>query len=52
MLLGLNLVGDIFQQKLDAVFSNLDFYTGIADDMIVWGEQPDDSGHDKHLTSF
>ena len=28
-------VADVFQCKLDAVFSNLDFCRGIADDMII-----------------
>ena len=42
--------GDAFQCKIDAVFSNLDFCTCIADDMVIWGEQPDGGDHDKHLT--
>ena len=44
--------GDAFQHKLDAVFSKIDFSTVIADDMIIWGEQPDGSDHYKHITNF
>ena len=43
---GLTVAGDAFQCKLVAVYSNLDFCTSIADDMILWGAQPDDSDHD------
>ena len=32
---GLTFGGDVFQCKLDIIFNNLDFYTGIADDMIM-----------------
>ena len=49
---GLTALGDPFQYKLDGVLSNLDFCIGIVDDMIIWGEQPDGSDHDKHLTDF
>ena len=31
----LTVVGDAFQHKLDAVFNNLGFCKGIADDMIT-----------------
>ena len=45
---GLPVAGDTFQHKLDMVICNLDFCKDIADDMIIWGEQPD--GNDKkHL---
>ena len=40
---GLTVVGDAFQHKIEAVFSSLDFCTGIADDVIIRGEQPDGS---------
>ena len=49
---GLTVVGDTFQHKLDKVFSNPDFFTGIADGMIIWREQPAGSYHDKHLTEL
>ena len=52
MALGLTAAEDAFQHKLDTVFSSLDFCTGIADDMIIWGKQPDDSDHDKYLIEF
>ena len=32
---GLTIVGDEIQHKLDAVFSNLDFGKGSADDMFI-----------------
>ena len=35
---GLTVAGDVFKHKLDAVFINLNFVTGIVDDMIIWGE--------------
>ena len=35
MAFGLTVAGDAFYQKLDTVFSNLDFYTVIADVMIM-----------------
>ena len=50
MSFGLTVTGDEFQHKLDAVFSNLDFCTCTANDMIIWREQPDSSGHYKCLT--
>ena len=52
MIFGCTVAGDEFQQELDAVFSNIDFYIGIADDMIICREQPDGSDHDRHLTEF
>ncbi len=42
---GLFVSQDIFQRKLDAVFSNTDNITGIADDIIVSGSTPRE--HDK-----
>ena len=38
---GITVLGDAFQRKLDAIYSNLPHTIGIADDMIVWGEKPD-----------
>ena len=49
---GLTVAGYTFQCKLDAIFNSLDFYTGIADDMMIWGEDADGSDFDKHLTKF
>lgn len=34
---GINVSGDIFQRKLDAVFQNIPNITGIADDIIIFG---------------
>ncbi len=42
---GLVVSQDIFQRKLDAIFSNIDHVTGIADDIIVSGSTPRE--HDK-----
>ena len=50
MPLGLTVARDAFQHKLDTVLSNYVFYTGIVDDMIMWGEQPD--GGDPSKTSY
>ena len=33
-------------------FKSLNFCTGIADDMIIWGKEADVSYHDKYLTKF
>ena len=49
---GLTISGDAFPGNLNAVFSNLDFCTGITDDEIIRGEQPDGINHDKQLTEF
>ena len=49
---GLTVIGDAFQWKVGSFFSNLDFCISIADDMIIWGKQPDGSDWDKHLTEF
>ena len=43
---------DAFQHKLDAVFSNLDFWRGICEDTIILGDQSDGSDHDEHLTEI
>ena len=47
---GLTIVGNVYQCKLDAVFRNLDVCTGIAYNMIIWGERPDGTDHEKYLT--
>ena len=49
---GLTVVVDAFHHKLDVVFSNHNSCTCIADDIIIWREQPNGSNHDKHLTEF
>ena len=52
MSFGLTVVGDAFQHKLDTIFNNLNFCTGPADDMIIWGKETDRADHDKHLIKF
>ena len=41
-----------FSTKLDAILNNPDFCTGIAGDMIIRGEQPNGSDHNKHQAEF
>ena len=49
---GITVLGDAFQRRLDAIYSNLHHTICIADDMIVWGEKPDFQDHDKALDKF
>ena len=44
---GLTCSGDIFQEKMDTVFGQLDGLTGIADDTFVYGKSEND--HDQHI---
>ena len=41
---------DVFQRKLDAIFISIPGFTGIADDMIIYGRN--DQEHDQHLVNF
>ena len=41
---------DIFQSKLDAIFTGIKGITGIADDMIIAGK--DEMEHDRHFLAF
>ena len=50
MPLGLNVLGDAFQWKLDEVFSGLQGVTGIVDDMFIYGRTEEE--HDQNLTNF
>ena len=34
------------QQEMNTIFNNLYFFTGLADDMIIWDEETDESDHD------
>ena len=52
MLFGMTGVGDAFQQKPDNIYINQDLCTGIAGDMIIWGEEDDGRDHDKYLARF
>ena len=48
--MGSIVVQDVFQRKLDAIFLDIPGFTGIADDMIIYGRS--DLEHDKHLINF
>ena len=43
---GLTVAADAPQHKLDTIYHNLDFCTGITGDMTIWGKQADGSNHD------
>ena len=47
---GVNVVGDVFQQKLDEIFGKLTQVMCIADDIMVVGYKEDHSDHDLALT--
>ena len=49
---GLTFVGDACQCKLGVIFSKLNFVTGLAGDMIIWGEEAAGSVHGYHPTEF
>ena len=44
---GLTCSGDLFQEKMDNVFGNLDGLSGIADDTFVYGKN--EVEHDQHI---
>ena len=48
--MGSNVAQDVFQRKLDAIFLDIPGATGIADDMVIYGET--DLEHDRHLINF
>ena len=47
---GKNITSDVFQQKLDEVFQNIQGITGIADDMIIFRRSQEE--HDVHFVNF
>ncbi len=49
---GITVSGDAFQRKIDSVYNGLNMVTGIADDMLIWGEKEDGSDHDRAFTEF
>jgi len=49
---GITVSGDAFQRKIDSVYNRLNMVTGIADDMLIWGEKEDGSDHDLAFTEF
>ncbi len=44
--------GNAFQRKLDNIYNPLPNTIGIADDIIIWGENPDGTDHDRALMKF
>ena len=52
LLFCLTLTGEVFQCKFAAIFSEVNFVTGIADGIIILGDQAEGSDHDQHLTEF
>ena len=51
MLFGGTIAGDAFQSQLNTISNNLDFCTGIVNDIIL-DEKAYTSSHDKNLTEF
>ena len=49
---GATVAGDVFQQKLDSIFLNLENVMIIADDIMVIGCQEDEWDHDKAFTQL
>ena len=44
---GTNVSGDYHQHGIDAKYGKLKNVIGIADDLLIWGNEPDGSDHDK-----
>ena len=44
---GTNVSGDCHQHGIDAKYGKLKNVIGIADDLLIWGNEPDGSDHDK-----
>ena len=44
---GTNVSGDCHQRGIDAKYGKLKNVIGIADDLLIWGNEPDGSDHDK-----
>ena len=44
--------GDAVQRKTDAIYNPLPNIIGIADDIIIWGDEEDGSDHNKTLACF
>ena len=43
---GTNVSGDYHQQGIDSIYGKLDNVIGIADDLLIWGNEEDGSNHD------
>ena len=48
--MGMNVTSNVFQNKLDEIFQNVQSVTGIADDMIIYGKSREE--HDIHFLNF
>ena len=48
---GTNVSGDCHQQGIDSIYGKLDNVIGIADDLLIWGNEEDESDHDHAFQS-
>ena len=48
---GTNVSGDCHQQGIDSIYGKLDNVLGIADDLLIWGNEEDWSDHDRAFQS-
>ena len=46
---GTNVSGDCHQRGIDSIYGKLDKVIGIADDLLIWGNEEDGSDHDHAL---
>ena len=52
MSFGISVSGDVFQRKLDTIFSNIPQVACIADDIMVIGYNEDHSDHDRAFSKL
>ena len=48
---GTNVSGDCHQRGIDSIYGKLDNVIGIADDLLIWGNEEDGSDHDHAFQS-
>ena len=48
---GTNVSGDCHQRGIDSIYGKLDNVIGIADDLLIWGNEEDGSDHDRAFQS-
>ena len=48
---GTNVSGDCHQRGIDPIYGKLDNVIGIADDLLIWGNEEDGSDHDRAFQS-
>ena len=48
---GTNVSGDCHQPGIDSIYGKLDNVIGIADDLLIWGNEEDGSDHDRAFQS-